>query len=176
MFEATNYERLPVDYEISPDSKIRLIVTSNKRMNFYKNIFLKKGIEYVDGRFCILVFLDDYLFGFLIFDVIRYGMDQEKAVRGVYMLSDFVVNSRIKRLSKLLLLVTKTEEFRRMLSKKFLSTADFILTTAFTDKPVSMKYRGMYKLLKRGDGFLQYVTDCGTISLSEVILTWKRKK
>ncbi|HEY5497776.1 MAG TPA: hypothetical protein VIK19_05540, partial [Syntrophales bacterium] len=100
----------------------------------------------------------------------------EKAIRGVYMLSDFVVNSRIKRLSKLLLLVTKTKELRRMLSKKFLNSADFILTTAFTDKPVSMKYRGMYKLLKREEGFLQYVTDCGTLSLNEVIETWKKKK
>ena len=46
---------------------------------------------------------------------------------------------------------------------------DFILTTAFTDKPVSMKYRGVYELMKRGEGFLQYTTQAGTITTKEAI-------
>ena len=77
-----------------------------------------------------------YLFGFLLFDVIRYGMDQDKATRGVYLLSDFVIASRIRRLSKLLLLSTKTKELQDLLKEKFIQPVEFILTTAFTDKPV----------------------------------------
>jgi hypothetical protein len=136
---------------------------------------LKKGIEYTTGMSPLMVFLDGYLFGFLLFDVIRYGMDQDKATRGVYLLSDFVITHPIKKISKLLLLTTKTKELQQILKEKFIQSVDFILTTAFTDKPVSMKYRGVYNLIKRGEGFLQYSTECGKITTTEAVRTWIKK-
>lgn len=102
-------------------------------------------------------------------------MDQEKSTRGVYLLSDFVIASPIPRLSKLLLLATKSKELQQILKEKFIQAVDFVLTTAFTDKPVSMKYRGVYELLKRGEGFLQYATECGTITTQEAVKTWLKK-
>lgn len=166
---------LPETYEISPASRISFLKTDNYRMNYYKNLFLKKGIEHVQGTFPLLVLLDGYLFGFLMYDIIRYGLDQEQATRGIYLLSDFVINSPIKRLSKLLLLTTRTRELQRMLKEKFIQPVEFVLTTAFTKKPVSMKYRGVFKLSKRGDGFLQYTAPCGTINTKEAIETWIKK-
>jgi hypothetical protein len=144
-------------------------------LNYYKNLFLKKGIDYTTGMSPLMVFLDGYLFGFLLFDQIRYGMDQDRATRGIYMLSDFVIASPIAKISKLLLLSTKTKELQALLRDKFVQPVDFILTTAFTDKPVSMKYRGVYDLTKRGDGFLQYTTPCGAITTEEAVKLWIRK-
>jgi len=174
-YDVPSYPYLPYDYEVTPSSRLTFVPTNNRKLNYYKNVFLKKGIDFVDGLYPVLVFLDDFLFGFLCFDIIRYGMDQEKSQRGVYMLSDFVVVSGIHRLSKLLLMATKSAELRGLLQKKFLSRAEFILTTAFTDKPVSMKYRGIYKLTKRGDGFLQYLAKCGETNLEKVVTTWIKK-
>jgi len=61
------------------------------------------------------------------------------------------------------------------LKEKFIQPVDFILTTAFTDKPVSMKYRGVYSLMKRGEGFLQYTAPAGEITAEEAIRTWIKK-
>ncbi len=166
---------LPHEHQISPSSRISFLPTDNLHMNYYKDLFLKKGIDHTQGVFPLLVFLDGYLFGFLMFDVIRYGMDQEKATRGIYLLSDFVIASPIQKLSKLLLWITRSRELQELLREKFLQPVDFILTTAFTKKPVSMKYRGVYSLAKRGEGFLQYTAPCGTINTQEALQTWIRK-
>lgn len=173
--EKTNLALLPDDHPITPESHLAFQPTDNHHMNYYKNLFLKKGIDHTTGLSPLFVFLDGYLFGFLLFDVIRYGMDQDKATRGIYMLSDFVIASPINRLSKLLLLATRTKELQGLLKEKFIQSVDFILTTAFTDKPVSMKYRGVYNLMKRGEGFLQYTTPAGAMTAEEAIKTWIRK-
>lgn len=174
-FKKSNYALLPDDHIITEDSKITFHKTGNQELNYYKNLFLKKGIEYTTGMSPLMVFLDGYLFGFLLFDVIRYGMDQEKATKGVYMLSDFVIAHPIEKLSKLLLMSTKTKELQELLKGKFIQAVEFILTTAFTDKPVSMKYRGVYNLMKRGEGFLQYTTEIGKITTAEAIKIWIKK-
>ncbi len=49
------------------------------------------------------------------------------------------------------------------------------ISPSFTDKPVSMKYRGIYKLAKRGKGFLQYVGKCGELTAQEAVEKWIRK-
>jgi hypothetical protein len=174
--EKARFQFLPRDYEIRETSQLSFFKTSNNVMNYYKNLFLKKGIDHATGLSPLLVLLDGYLFGFLLFDIIRYGMDQDRSTRGIYMLSDFVIAHPTPRLSKLLLIATKTKELQEILKSKFVQKVDFILTTAFTDKPVSMKYRGVYKLEKRGEGFLQYTTDCGTITAKEAVKTWLKKK
>jgi hypothetical protein len=56
-----------------------------------------------------------------------------------------------------------------------IQSVEFVLTTAFTHKPVSMKYRGIYKIIKRGEGFLQYMTPVGQITAEEAVKTWIRK-
>lgn len=173
--EKTDLALLPDDHPITPESRLAFQPTDNHRLNYYKNLFLKKGIDHSTGLSPLFVFLDGYLFGFLLFDVIRYGMDQDRATRGIYMLSDFVIASPVKRLSKLLLIATKTKELQQILKEKFIQAVEFILTTAFTDKPVSMKYRGVYNLMKRGEGFLQYTTPAGVITSEEAVKTWLRK-
>ena len=173
--EKTDLALLAGDHPIRAESRLTFHPTNNHRLNYYKNLFLKKGIDHTTGLSPLMVCLDGYLFGFLLFDVIRYGMDQDKATRGIYMLSDFVISSPVARLSKLLLLATKTKEVQTILREKFVQSVDFLLTTAFTTKSVSMKYRGIFKLLKRGEGFLQYMTPAGQITSEEAVKTWVKK-
>lgn len=173
--EATRLALLPDGYQVTPESRLEFRPATNAQLNYYKDLFLKKGIDHTAGLSPLFVFLDGYLFGFLLFDLIRYGLDQDKATRGIYLLSDFVIASPIRRLSKLLLLATQTSELQEILKASFIQAVEFILTTAFTDKPVSMKYRGIYHLMKRGEGFLQYMAPAGALTAKEAVKTWIRK-
>jgi hypothetical protein len=78
-------------------------------------------------------------------------------------------------LAKLLLLVTQTREAKTILQEKFLQGYQTLRTAVFTDKPVSMKYRGIFQLKNRKEGFLLYETDLGTRSLEEMLPLWLKK-
>jgi hypothetical protein len=122
-----------------------------------------------DGEVPLVAAVDGKVFGFLIYSRMQGGGD-------VYLLADFVVNScRYRRLAKLLLLVTQTREVQRLLEEKFLLEIPKCRTMVFTDKPVSMKYRGLYQLARRDPGKLVYETDMGILDLSEVIPLWLKK-
>ena len=71
-------------------------------------------------------------------------------------------------------MVTLCREMRQILEEKSFNRLSSIYTTAFTDKPVSMKYRGLYELVKRGKGqerrpFLNYQGKFNDMSLKEVV-------
>jgi hypothetical protein len=61
------------------------------------------------------------------------------------------------------------------LEEKFLQEIPTCRTMVFTGKPVSMKYRGLYRLVRRDPGKLVYETDMGILDLSEVIPLWLKK-
>lgn len=114
--------------------------------------------------------MDGKLFGFLIFSQNRF------ATADIYLLSDFVISvPAYPRLSKLLLLVTKSDLIQDRLQQKYLRPMDSIFTTVFTDSPVSMKYRGIYTLHSRKKGRLNYLTEAGAYKIDEVITLWLRK-
>ena len=66
-------------------------------------------------------------------------------------------------------------EVRRLLEEKFFLEIPKCRTMVFTDKPVSMKYRGLYELARRDPGKLVYETELGLLDLSEVIPLWLKK-
>ena len=86
-----------------------------------------------------------------------------------------VPSARHRRLAKLLLMVTQCRDMKEILSEKIVRDYKGILTTAFTDQPVSMKYRGIYELAKRGKGFLNYKTEFKDFTFKEVIRLWMKK-
>jgi hypothetical protein len=166
------YDILGTDEEISLDTRITVKEVPLPVINHYRNMFLSKKIEPGSGGPCYLVFAKEKLFGFLIFQ--PYSRRNKKGQ--MYLLSDFVVSStRYRRLAKLLLLVTQCGDMQTILSERTLSTYRTILTTAFTNQPVSMKYRGVYELVKRGKGFLNYQTAFTNTTFEEVIGTWMKK-
>ncbi|MBU4356864.1 MAG: hypothetical protein KJ822_16230 [Proteobacteria bacterium] len=112
----------------------------------------------VDGKVC----------GFLIYSL---TMGRE-----IYLLADFAIDScKYKRLAKLVLLTTQTREVQQAIEEKFLLELPKCTTMVFTDRPVSMKYRGLYKLIRKDPGKLVYETEMGVLKLNEVIPLWLKK-
>jgi hypothetical protein len=166
------FDLLGVDEEISPSSTVAMKEIPEPFINHYRNMYLSKHIQPGSGGPCYLVFADKKLFGFLIFNA--YSRMGKKG--DLYMLSDFVVPSaKYSRLAKLLLMVTQCQDTKRILEERLLSRRQKIYTTAFTDKPVSMKYRGVYELAKRGKGFLNYATEFNDTTFQEVVGLWMKK-
>jgi len=168
--EFVPFVRLSDGDEITPVSKLTISPTTNRVVNYYRDVYLSKGVGVpADGEVPMVVAVDGKVFGFLIYSRMQGGGD-------VYLLADFVVNSsRYRRLAKLLLLVTQTREVRRLLEEKFLLEIPKCRTMVFTDKPVSMKYRGLYELARRDPGKLVYETELGILDVSEVIPLWLKK-
>ena len=93
------------------------------------------------------------MFDFL--KVNKYGMGS------VWMKSDFVIDHPQPKLSKLLIMGVLSEEFKAELDIRYKHECGIIATSVFTDKPVSSKYRGVFKLYERCIGKLYYIQEAG---------------
>jgi len=95
---------------------------------------------------------------------------------GGYLLYDLARGGLHRRLSKLVVMLTCSKE-AMLTAAVVLKREKFgsIETTAFTDKPVSMKYRGVMKLLKRSPGALQYQGVVGELGVEETVQLWRSK-
>jgi hypothetical protein len=91
-----------------------------------------------------------------------------------YLMSDFAVQSSVPRLSKLVLACILSTEVRDILEQKLAQNVRTIGTTAFTDKPVSMKYRGVFDLHSRKEGRLNYLGEAGKWSLEDALTWWQK--
>ena len=172
--KVVKFNLLEPEDEIPTGTEIRIAKADMNAVNHYRNMFLSKMIQPGSGGPCYLAFAKDKLFGCLIFQA--YSRKGGGAQDEIYLLSDFVVPSvRHKRLAKLLLLSALSAEMRRELCEGQLRDYKSILTTAFTDKPVSMKYRGVFELSKRGKGFLNYRGKFEEHTLKEVVTIWMKK-
>ncbi|MFE5117721.1 hypothetical protein [Streptomyces sp. NPDC056669] len=100
-----------------------------------------------------------------------------------YLLSDFAVApTDYPRLSKLVVLAATSSEAQLMCQRAFSRRIRAVSTTAFSNNPVSMKYRGLLRLTKRGpsneDGWkfqLQYQGAMGEHSLAEALEKWAKR-
>ncbi|MBI5189930.1 MAG: hypothetical protein HZA22_04590 [Nitrospirae bacterium] len=172
------FDLLMPDEEIDPGAEVTFTEVEQAVIDHYRAMYLSKKIQPGSGGPCFLVFAGRKLFGFVIFQ----GYSKMGDRSSIYMLSDFVVPStRYKRLAKLLVMATLCGDVRRMLEEKSLNRLSSVYTTAFTEHPVSMKYRGVYELAKRGKDektgkqFLNYQGKFNDMSLKEVVEIWRKK-
>jgi hypothetical protein len=91
-----------------------------------------------------------------------------------YLVTDFAVSAPIARLSKLVLAAAVSVEMRLLLEQRYAGRIATVGTTAFTDKPVSMKYRGLFDLVSRKPGQLNYVARAGRWTLEEALAWWTK--
>lgn len=100
-----------------------------------------------------------------------------------YLLSDFAVApTDYPRLSKLIVLAANSSETQLLCQRAFSRRIRAVSTTAFSNNPVSMKYRGLLRLTKRGpsneNGWkfqLQYQGAMGEHTLTEALETWAKR-
>jgi hypothetical protein len=107
------------------------------------------------------------------------GVDRPYA----YMMTDFPVRpTRYPRLSKLVVAAALSRECQFLLERKLGCRYRSVVTTAFSDRPASMKYRGLMKLLCRtesepGEHFkyrLNYGAPLGRLTLAESLARWEK--
>jgi hypothetical protein len=158
--------------EIREDSLLTVVPVAQSVLQFYVQNYLSKTIDPVSGRWAFLVLVDGRVAGALNFSSDRYAGGAD----GVYLLSDFAVwPTRYERLSKLVVMAACSVEVREFIERSREMRVRRFVTTAFTDKPVSMKYRGLLELLKRGEGFLQYGAEFTCSGLQEIFSGWWSK-
>jgi len=109
-----------------------------------------------------------------------HGTFEERIGSFVYLLSDFPVRpTRYRRLAKLILYAALSREVQVLLEQRAQRRVRSLLTTAFTSRPASMKYRGLFQLLTRkatDEGYtLNYWAPAGQWTLKEGLELWTRK-
>lgn len=173
MSSSPQYEYVPFkpikDGEITD---LKLVKLSLPQYRYIRAMYLKKSI--VGSDFIILAVAvlnqDNELLGALSFSSLLNGMVQMTLDLSVERLQ-----TRYKKLSKLILMVSQTEEIRTLLQNSTGTLIEYLQTTVFTDRAVSMKYRGVYDLYRKDEGKLIYRSLAGKYKLNEVVGIWKEK-
>ena len=106
----------------------------------------KKYVNKVDVlskcAYAFVVMYDKYTLGGFGFTLPQHkGYD-------LFQLTDFCTNNAVPRLSKLILFCIQEYSVQRELSRRMHKLVEKVLSCAYTHKPVSMKYRGVYTKVK----------------------------
>lgn len=161
---------LPVGYQFTKDTVITVSTCAVNDVNYYKAFYMANKVNYTTGGDLGLVFMADGMaFGFTSFS------KQLSTLQQIFMQSDFVVNSETKRLSKLLIMLVKSHDVRKLIARKMYNYYDGVKTTVYTVSPISMKYRGVFNLERRDEGKLIYFSDFTKESLNELYALWIKK-
>lgn len=161
-----NYDPVGGDEDLKATSKVEVCRADTAQMNFLKERYLAKGIIHVPGDVNFLVFIDGKLAGGFI-----YARSKFLAMSEIYLLSDFSVTKNA-RVSKLIALITTSYVPVGIFERRVVMRAQTLCTTAFTQKAVSMKYRGAYKVSGRGESSVQYTSHVRQQTPQELYNEW----
>src|SRR5262249_31088019 len=142
---------------------IELVPLTGPQLNTLRSEYLSPLITPAGALLQFGVLAGGRLFGALAYSNPNAGLSASWC--DSYMMTDLAVKSSVPRLSKLVVAVAQSVEVRAALEEKQACRVDTIGTTAFTDKPVSMKYRGVMDLYSRKPGMLNYVGRAGRWTL-----------
>lgn len=132
----------PDDLEITDASKLIIERVTPPLLHCLQKKYIKKVDQCSVCQFAFVVKYDKYTlggFGFMLPQLKGYDLFQ---------LTDFCTNNAIPRLSKLILYCIQSVGVQRYLSRRMRKLCEKVISCAYTHKPVSMKYRGVYKKVK----------------------------
>jgi len=156
--------------DISRDSAVSISEVDSSHIAFLKNVYLAKGINFVSGMANFIVHIDGMLAGGITIKQSTYG----DRTREIYLLSDFST-SRERQLSKLISMLATCSEIIETLNRRWFIRVERVMTTAFTNKPVSMKYRGIFDLVGRKPGQLNYSVQPSGRNASQIFHEWFKR-
>jgi hypothetical protein len=136
------------DFEITSGSKITLSRIKTSDLLEFKDAFLGKNVNFGTrgGYWAFCVFIDGKVVGF-----IEYMVSSASPPKIIFLMADFPVSgTKYKRLSKLIIMLAVSGETKRALERIRLQRHEGLTTAVFSDKPISMKYRGVLTLDSRG--------------------------
>lgn len=132
----------PDDLEITDASKLIIERVNPPLLHCLQKKYIKKVDQCSVCQFAFVVKYDKYTLGGFGFTLPQHkGYD-------LFQLTDFCTNNAIPRLSKLILYCIQSVGVQRYLSRKMRKLCEKVISCAYTHKPVSMKYRGVYKKVK----------------------------
>ncbi|MBI5725029.1 MAG: hypothetical protein HZA50_13795 [Planctomycetes bacterium] len=148
---------------------IQIARIDSKTMNAIRSMYLAQHITVCDAPRNYAILSAGRIVGAFSFALPRGPLPCD-----LYLLSDFAVRpSPHRRLSKLILACVASREVRDDLEQWLCTRIKVIGTTAFTDNPVSMKYRGLFDVHSRSEGKVNYLGPAGKWSLKEGFAWWK---
>lgn len=166
----TQYQVIPFEHVFTPDTKITIEPCKVQDVNYYKAFYMANKVNYTEGGDTGVAFLaDGKAFGFASFS------KQLSTDTHLFMQSDFVVTSCMPKLSKLLIMLCRSREMQRRIIRFFKHYYEGVKTTVYTEKPVSMKYRGAFDLERRDKGKLIYCADFTDQTTQQIFETWKKR-
>ncbi|MFA5801544.1 MAG: hypothetical protein WC911_03615 [Thermoleophilia bacterium] len=155
------------------EGELHIVKIETAQINWLRSQYLSNKIVPAAPNISLAVLLGDKLVGALGFSPAKYGHCSDDTA---YMMADFCIAPTLhRRLSKLVLAAALSSEVRGILEENFNRRISTIFTTAFTDKPVSMKYRGLFEVANRKEGAINYEATAGRWSLEEGLDWWKLK-
>lgn len=132
----------PDDLEITDASKLIIERVNPPLLHCLQKKYIKKVSQCSVCQFAFVVKYDKYTLGGFGFTLPQHkGYD-------LFQLTDFCTNNAIPRLSKLILYCIQSVGVQRYLSRRMRKLCEKVISCAYTHKPVSMKYRGVYKKVK----------------------------
>lgn len=132
----------PDDLEITDASKLMIERVTPPLLHCLQKKYIKKVDQCSVCQFAFVVKYDKYTLGGFGFTLPQHkGYD-------LFQLTDFCTNNAIPRLSKLILYCIQSVGVQRYLSRRMRKLCEKVISCAYTHKPVSMKYRGVYKKVK----------------------------
>ena len=132
----------PDNLEITDASKLMIERVTPPLLHCLQKKYIKKVDQCSVCQFAFVVKYDKYTLGGFGFTLPQHkGYD-------LFQLTDFCTNNAIPRLSKLILYCIQSVGVQRYLSRRMRKLCEKVISCAYTHKPVSMKYRGVYKKVK----------------------------
>lgn len=169
-----------VENEIIKNVEIKQLTL--QQFNALRQKYLSKQIHYLGTpKVCYGLFSNDKLFGaFGLTNDYKNKPLKEIEQPCIYLLSDFAVNSNIKRLSKLVLYCVLSKEVKLLAERLLNKEIKTIYTNVFTKNMSSVKYRDLFNLqnkkqIQNGNYNLTYFSQMGKWNLKEGLELWKQK-
>lgn len=128
----------PDDLVISDPEKLKISMVGSGYLHCLQKKYIKKVDQTSMCTYAFVVMYEKYTLGGFGFTLPQHqGFD-------LFQLTDFCTNNNIPRLSKLILLCIQSSIVQKNLSRRMHKLCENVISLAYTHKPVSMKYRGVY--------------------------------
>ncbi len=171
----------PPDRPVTGRERVSLGLLTLGQSLRLNELYLAARIDYFTGGvgLSLAFLLDGLAIGKADFCPSSHQWKLPEAKPMIYLMCDLAVPSCEKRLAKLVLLLLLSREVGDQVDRRWLESFGWIITTAFSRGPASMKYRGLFKQHKRtpapGGFALNLFAPLGGHTLAEGLATWGKK-
>ena len=179
------FQRLTDHDDITEKSVLTFSEVTMNQANYFRQLYSSVHPKQAAGSFCYVFAIDGKAFGVCMLSLPETHINwdgKDIANEYLYMMSDLpVASDRHARLSKLVVECVKSKELKDALEHRLMMPCNYVLTSAFSEKPVSMKYRGSFDLYnrkepnERGLYTINYIARMGTMGFDEIFAKWFKR-